>query len=80
MTSQNPPRDPQSEAGTEFELVDAELVTSAGPAVSATALYPSPPPSAVGLEPRNLFAEAARIAARVSMSELLCTTCDPFAG
>jgi hypothetical protein len=50
----------------ELELVDAELVTSVGPASTSAALSPSPPPSAPGLEPRNLFGEAERIAARAA--------------
>ena len=52
-----------AEAGAELELVDGELVTSAGAAASATALSPSPPPIRPGLEERNLFAEAERITA-----------------
>ena len=55
-----------AEAGAELELVDGELVTSAGAAASATALSPSPPPIRPGLEERNLFAEAERIAARAA--------------
>jgi len=50
----------------EVELVDAELVTSAGVAASAAPLSPSPPPLAPGLEARNLFGEAERIAARAA--------------
>ena len=46
----------------ELEVVDAELVTSAG----RPELSPSPPPSAPGLEERNLFGEAERIAARAA--------------
>ena len=55
---------PVAEAGAELEVVDAELVTSTSSAVSSAALSPSPPPSAPGLEARNLFGEAERIAAR----------------
>ena len=50
----------------ELELVDAELVSSAGAAASAALLSPSPPPCAPGLEARNLFGEAERIAARAA--------------
>ena len=50
----------------ELELVDAELVTSAGAAASAAPLSPSSPPCAPGLEARNLFGEAERIAARAA--------------
>ena len=52
------------EAGAELEIVDGELVTNAGAAASANAPSPSPPPIRPGLEERNLFAEAERIAAR----------------
>ena len=55
-----------AEAGAELELVDGELVTSAGAAASATALSPPRRPSGLGLEERNLFAEAGRIAARAA--------------
>jgi hypothetical protein len=55
-----------AEAGTELELVDGELVASAGGAASATALSPSPPPDPSGLEQRNLFAESERIAPRAA--------------
>ena len=50
----------------ELELVDAELVSSAGVVASASILSPSPPPVAPGLQERNLFAEAERIAARAA--------------
>ena len=55
-----------AEAGAELELVDGELVASAGAAVSATALFPSPPPDPSGLGEHNLFAESERIAARAA--------------
>jgi integrase len=53
-------------ANAELELVDAELVSSAGAAASADALSLSPPPAVPGLEARNLFGEAERIAARAA--------------
>jgi integrase len=53
-------------AGAELELVDAELVSSAGTVAPAIALSPSPPPSAPELDARNLFGEAERIAARAA--------------
>jgi hypothetical protein len=51
------------EAGDEVEVVDAELVASAGAVASTGVLSPSPPPAVPGLAERNLFAEAERIAA-----------------
>ena len=53
------------ETGDEIELVDAELVSSAGPVALASALSPSRrvPPA---LDERNLFGEAQRIAARAA--------------
>jgi integrase len=53
-------------ADRERQVVDGELVTSAGAAASASALSPSPPPIRPGLEERNLFGEAERIAARAA--------------
>ena len=50
----------------ELELVDAELVTSAAAAASNIRPSPSPPPAVPGLEERNLFGEAERIAARAA--------------
>jgi len=47
------------EPGAEGELVDGELA-------EASALSPPPPPNPPGLEERNLFAEADRIAARAA--------------
>jgi len=55
-----------AEAGAELEFVDGELVASAVSAVSATALSPSPPLDPSGLQERNLFGEAQRIAARAA--------------
>ena len=55
-----------SVAEAERELVDAELVTSAGAVASASTLSPSPPPAVPGLQRRNLFGEADRIAARAA--------------
>jgi len=54
------------EAAEDVELVDAELVSSAGAVASASALSPSPPPIPPALAERNLFAEAERIAARAA--------------
>jgi integrase/recombinase XerD len=54
------------EAGGELELVDAELVSTVGTAVSASVLSPSPPPVLTALAERNLFGEAERIAARAA--------------
>ena len=53
-------------ADVELELVDAELVTSAAAAASDIRSSPSPPPAVPGLEERNLFGEAERIAARAA--------------
>jgi integrase/recombinase XerD len=53
-------------AQPEVELVDAELVWSAGTVASAGALSPVPPPVPPGLAERNLFGEAQRIAARAA--------------
>ena len=50
----------------EAELVDAELVSSAGAVTSASILSPSPPPAVPGLQERNLFGEAERIATRAA--------------
>ena len=55
-----------SPAEAELELVDAELVSSAGAVAPATALSPSPPPAVPALAERNLFGEAERIAARAA--------------
>jgi len=55
---------PVPEAGV--ELVDAELVTSAAAAASDIRSSPSPPPAVPGLQERNLFGEAERIAARAA--------------
>ncbi len=51
------------EPGAEVELVDGELAEAS---VSASVLSPPPPPATTGLEERNLFAEAERIAARAA--------------
>ena len=50
----------------ELEVVDAEFVSSASASASASALSPSPPPSVPGVQERNLFGEAERIAARAA--------------
>jgi integrase len=50
----------------DVELVDAELVTSAGAVASASILSPFLPPAVPGLQERNLFGEAERIAARAA--------------
>jgi integrase len=50
----------------ELELVDAELVSSAGAVASGSVLSPSPPPIPSAIEERNLFGEAERIAARAA--------------
>jgi integrase len=57
---------PAPAVDAELELVDGELVSSAGAVASASVLSPSPPPSPPGLEAHNLFAEAERIAARAA--------------
>ena len=56
----------RAETAEDVELVDAELVSTAGTAVSPSALSPSPPPIRSALTERNLFAEAERIAARAA--------------
>jgi integrase len=50
----------------ELELVDADILSSAGTVASADALSPSPPPVPPALAERNLFGEAERIAARAA--------------
>ncbi len=50
----------------ELELVDAELVSSAGAVASTGTLSSSPPPIPSVLAERNLFGEAQRIAARAA--------------
>lgn len=51
------------EAAEAVELLDAELVSTAGLAVSGSALSSSPPPVPAAIAERNLFGEAERIAA-----------------
>jgi len=53
-------------AAEDVQLVDVELVSTAGTAVSSSAPSPSPPPVPAALRERNLFAEAERIAARAA--------------
>ena len=55
---------PAQAGDAELELVDGELVTSAVAAASDIRPSPSPPPAVPGLQERNLFGEAERIAAR----------------
>ena len=50
----------------ELELVDAELVSTSSAVASASVLSPSPPPAVPGLQERNLFGEAERVAARAA--------------
>ena len=57
------------EADAELELVDGELVVERRSTSLSGLLSPSPPPVAPGLEERNLFAEAERIAARAATRE-----------
>jgi hypothetical protein len=54
------------QAAEDVELIDAELVSTAGTAVPASAPSPSPPPIPAALAERNLFGEAERIAARAA--------------
>ena len=53
-------------AEAELELVDGELVSSAGAVASASVLSPFLLPSPTVLDTRNLFGEAERIAARAA--------------
>src|SRR5512135_2718192 len=57
---------PAQAGDAELELVDGELVTSAVAAVSDIRPSPSPQPAVPGLQERNLFGEAERIAARAA--------------